>query len=316
MKESSLITPQSKTVVETIGINNNITNNIINNNGNNINYNNINHNTNDNCNSSSGNNDKNKNTTNTLFYNSNDNNSNNNSSNNNNNNNNITAATPIGTDLSLLTLTAVCYQSLGQFKNAVNYFSKILIIDQLNCCWYQREIALYIWSRLDRNYNSFCIDDELDPRLKDGWCKRMSWRQILQSSETSSSYSVKYVPFLQPKLIPDFDSLSSSSVLYEKSNSFDLKKNDDINYNNKKEIHGNIINNEIGKKNEKEIFHSNFSSSTQQPIQSLNPDLEPNLDSSIANLVRVTAPYGVWLQLRCVGFLPNQRQVCTGTCTS
>ena len=210
--------------------------------------------------------------------NNNNNNSTNNNDNNNNNNNNVVS------NENIEILIAVCYQSLGQFKNAVNYYSKVLINDQLSCSWYQREIALHLWSKLDKNCNSFCIDNEIDPRLKDGWCKRASWRHILPSAESSSSTTSRYVPMSQPKLVPDFDSSTTCNETIDAGSEvrYDIDETDTRNQDKGKNEEA---------KNEKENSQGS--------------------ESAIAHLVRITAPYGNWMQMRCIGFLPNQRQVNT-----
>ena len=200
-----------------------------------------------------------------------------NNHNNNNNNNNV-----LGNE-NVEALIAVCYQSLGQFRNAVNYYSKVLINDQLSCSWYQREIALHLWSKLDKDCNSFCIDNEIDPRLKDGWCKRASWRHILPSAESSSSTTSRYIPMSQSKLVPDFD---TSATAKESNDAVGEMKYDSIDETDKR-------NQEKGKNEEIKNGKDNSKES----------------ESPIAYLVRVTTPYGNWMQMRCIGFLPNQRQV-------
>jgi len=49
--------------------------------------------------------------------------------------------------------------------------------------FYQKEIALYLFHRLDRNVRSFCVDRELPPLFKEAWCKKLP-----PSAELVSSY--------------------------------------------------------------------------------------------------------------------------------
>lgn len=119
-----------------------------------------------------------------------------------------------GGELASVTLTAVCLQALGDFKGAVGYFKKALLLDQESCCWYQREVCLYMWSRLDKPLSTYSIDDEIDPRIKDGWCRRSSWRQIVKSLATQTGRHAssvpapqRYAPLAQPKDILGLEKL-------------------------------------------------------------------------------------------------------------
>jgi tetratricopeptide (TPR) repeat protein len=183
-------------------------------------------------------------------------------------------------EVSMVCLTGVCYQSLGQFRSAVSQFSKALLLDQTSCCWYQREVALFIWSRLDKSLKTFNLDSEVDPRIKDGWCKRASWRHILPSASSHSSFppNERYVPLTQPKQVSGFDENPPSPPDH----------------------------------------HSNSTEKPQiLPPQSPTLSLPRPVSSkqeAIEKLLHFTAPYGEWLQLRCPGFLPNIRQV-SGACS-
>lgn len=192
-------------------------------------------------------------------------------------------------EVSMVCLTAVCYQSLGHFRSAVGQFSRALLLDQTSCCWYQREVALFIWSKLDRDLRTFNLDSEVDPRIKDGWCKRATWRHILPSaSAPSNSFPTneRYVPLTQPKLVPSFDE-SPSSPLDHRPNQAPLP-------------------------GECPQAPSLQSPSTS-PFLTL-PQALSSKGGAIEKLLQFTAPYGEWLQLRCAGFLPNIRQVLPVRC--
>lgn len=179
----------------------------------------------------------------------------------------------------MVCLTGVCYQSLGRFRSAVSQFSKALLLDQTSCCWYQREVALFIWSRLDKGLKTFNLDSEVDPRIKDGWCKRASWRHILPSASSHSSFppNERYIPLTQPKLVLEFDEKPP----------------------NPPDHHPNSTPVPCESPQEKP---------PQSPTLSL-PRPISSKQEAIEKLLHFTAPYGEWLQLRCPGFLPNIRQV-------
>ena len=92
-------------------------------------------------------------------------------------------------------MKAVCHMNLGQYAQAVSFFSKLLLADTDNVCFYQRELALYMASRLDDDIQTykpppqkstplFCFesdrsfrynyDVDLDKYMKESWCKRFS----------------------------------------------------------------------------------------------------------------------------------------------
>jgi hypothetical protein len=43
--------------------------------------------------------------------------------------------------------------------------------NRYHVAWYHKEIGAYWWARLDRLFSGFNPDAELDPQLKEGWCK-------------------------------------------------------------------------------------------------------------------------------------------------
>jgi tetratricopeptide (TPR) repeat protein len=190
----------------------------------------------------------------------------------------LTTATPpectsSATDLSMLALTAVCYQSIGEYRTAVNYFSKALALDQTSCCWYQREVALALWSKLNKSLKTFNIENEIDPRVKDGWCKRATWRYILPSSSGSTTNTVKYIPMVQPKDVPSEEDAP---------------------------LHTDSSVNATSTAEHSDSGHTHTHTHTCPPRIS---------DSMVLALRNITIATGRWMQLSCVGFLPNERQV-------
>lgn len=218
-------------------------------------------------------------------------------------------------DLAVISLTAVCYQSIGMFRSAVTYFSKALLVDQTSCCWYQREIALYIWSRLDRNLGLFNLDDDVDPRIKDGWCKRASWRHILPSSGSTTSSSPtneRYTPQLHPKSIrsiEDYPTVPSPcpttcpSSSSSSSSSAATRTVTPENTSSPNTVHTTNNNNNSNSNN------NNGNNTKMEDNCKLAPLFLSPTDPAVTQLLSFTAPYGAWMQLRCVGFLPNTRQV-------
>ena len=111
--------------------------------------------------------------------------------------------------LQILYLAAVCVQSLAQYDTTVTYFTRALTVDQDSYFWFQREVALYLWTRLDRDLKTFSIDQEVDPRIKEGWCRRSSWRQTMNlggqstiaAPSSSSTTSTTHSPQIAPDLL-------------------------------------------------------------------------------------------------------------------
>jgi tetratricopeptide (TPR) repeat protein len=97
-------------------------------------------------------------------------------------------------EISSLILAANAMHSIGHYKTAIIYYDKALAIDSSNFCWFQREIALFTWNRLDRPL--YQLNDDLNPRIKDGFCKKSKWEQILNHN---------YVPLSSPNEIPTFE---------------------------------------------------------------------------------------------------------------
>ena len=168
---------------------------------------------------------------------------------------------------------------MGEYRTAVNYFSKALALDQTSCCWYQREVALALWSKLNKSLKTFNIENEIDPRVKDGWCKRATWRYILPSSSGSTANTVKYIPLVQPK-----DVLSEEDAPLHTDSSVTLTSST-----------------------------AEHSDSGHAHTHTCPPRIS---DSMVLALRNITIATGRWMQLSCVGFLPNERQVYPTTSTS
>jgi tetratricopeptide (TPR) repeat protein len=78
-------------------------------------------------------------------------------------------------------MAANCAQALGEFDRAVQYFTKALEVDPDSHYWFQREIAVYYWQKIDEPIGSFRPQEDIDPGLKEGWCKQTSPSRTLVS---------------------------------------------------------------------------------------------------------------------------------------
>jgi tetratricopeptide (TPR) repeat protein len=70
-------------------------------------------------------------------------------------------------DVGSIHMQGVCLQALGEFQRAIETFSKLLARQPAHHAWYNREICLYVWSRLDEPVTTFNMDHQIDPRFKD-----------------------------------------------------------------------------------------------------------------------------------------------------
>ena len=57
-------------------------------------------------------------------------------------------------------------------REAIVVFNRMLQQDPSHHAWYNRELSLFVWTRLDDKLTSFNVDHELDARVKEGACKK------------------------------------------------------------------------------------------------------------------------------------------------
>lgn len=59
----------------------------------------------------------------------------------------------------------------------------------MNSCWFQKEIALQIWTYLDIELINYNLDIIIDSRLKDGCCKKIGGKDyfILHSNNNNNN---------------------------------------------------------------------------------------------------------------------------------
>ena len=73
------------------------------------------------------------------------------------------------TDTQALQFTAICYQALGDYQNAILWFEKALRVDPDHYCWSLREIAYYRWTHVDTP-----LWDEYNPDTDIHWLIKVS----------------------------------------------------------------------------------------------------------------------------------------------
>lgn len=199
-----------------------------------------------------------------------------------------------------LVRAAMCYQTVGQYNKTVGYLDQALSLQPGHNCWFQREIALFLWASLDVDLVLYNVDDRVDPRLKDGWCKHVAWNEYMASQMATAVVPGKllnkialstgsagpYTPQQKPSSVPCLGRYSAavaadededliphhtSSVLETKAEgtSFKLK----------------------GKTAEPNV-----------PVPAMRYEAQK------LRLVELTLPMAQWVQLNSPGFLPNRRQ--------
>ena len=84
----------------------------------------------------------------------------------------------------------------------MEYYDRALSLEPTHFVWFQREVCLVLWRLLDSSLTAFSLDDKVDARLKDGWCKQqpqVAHLQVLKALElnTSSALSGEQNRFIQ-----------------------------------------------------------------------------------------------------------------------
>ena len=165
------------------------------------------------------------------------------------------------------------------------------------------------------------IDDEVDPRVKEGWCKRSHWQQLAGSSaiadpmegggtsptsssssspsSSSSSSSSSEEKVLQQPPTTTTTTITAAVAIDSPSPSVSLSSP-------RTHQTSSSVND-----------HNNNNNNPHRYIPLKKPDLPPLgdipkivLEAGLESmfLVSKTASLGAWLQLNCRGFLPNLRQ--------
>ena len=82
-------------------------------------------------------------------------------------------------DTKLLSHYAMLLFSLGKYSLADNVFKSILEIDNDSYIWFQRQILITIWKNIDVSLNTINLDKLIDSTVKEGFCKRYSWKSFV-----------------------------------------------------------------------------------------------------------------------------------------
>ncbi|KAF7828654.1 suppressor of RPS4-RLD 1-like isoform X1 [Senna tora] len=93
-----------------------------------------------------------------------------------------------GANIECLYLRGSCYHAIGQYKEAVKDYDAALELELdsmekfvLQClAFYQKEIALYTASKINREFCWFDIDGDIDPLFKEYWCKRLHPKNVCE----------------------------------------------------------------------------------------------------------------------------------------
>ena len=82
-------------------------------------------------------------------------------------------------DVECLTLLGLSLQSLGNYRSAIEVYECVLKVSGGSYVWYLRQVALFYWQHLDADFILLSPDTHIDPRIKDGLCKRNDWRATM-----------------------------------------------------------------------------------------------------------------------------------------
>ena len=193
-----------------------------------------------------------------------------------------------------LTRAGLCYQTLGQYQKTVGYLDQALSLQPNNNCWFLREIALFLWAHLDTALELYNVDDAVDPRLKDGWCKHVSWNAYMAphmasvvavtktgKQQPSSSSATRHIS-LGPASYTVASKPSQVPCLYR--HGFQCQRGDDS-----------------------DLLLTSPPAAIQSTTSVFTPVGVWNEERKL-QLLRLSAPYTQLIQLNSAGFLPNRRQ--------
>ena len=87
-------------------------------------------------------------------------------------------------------MLGVSFQALGLYPRAMEYFKQVprsipsgvilegAVVVAKHSSWYNRELAFFLWTKLDEPINSWELDDEVSEIIKEGWSKRKDYKDI------------------------------------------------------------------------------------------------------------------------------------------
>jgi len=73
-----------------------------------------------------------------------------------------------------LQMRGIVYHGLGRFRKAIQDYNTLVNTYPDHVTWYNKEVALFCHRHLDRKISQFNIDRQMDPYLKEAWCKRLN----------------------------------------------------------------------------------------------------------------------------------------------
>ena len=76
-------------------------------------------------------------------------------------------------------LSGLCLHTMGALSEALVSYALLLEADAEHAAWFHREWARYLLRRLDGRLDGMSMDRDLDPYLKEAWCKRAKPSELL-----------------------------------------------------------------------------------------------------------------------------------------
>jgi len=125
-------------------------------------------------------------------------------------------------DESVVLNLGMCYFALGKFASACRYFQQVLTINEDSIAWYYIQVLKFYSSNLNKSAFQFSADQDINPKIKEGLCKKLLWRTFVtsiehRSSETFSLDSCSTISDLQPL---EFEVRSYLTMLLRRSMTF------------------------------------------------------------------------------------------------
>ena len=96
-------------------------------------------------------------------------------------------------DIESLTLLGLSHHSLGDYHTALEFYNRVLEIDEGNYVWYLRQTALFYGRNLDSDFRVISPDSHVDSAIKDGLSKRSDWRVTMVGYQEASHRTLERV---------------------------------------------------------------------------------------------------------------------------
>lgn len=82
-------------------------------------------------------------------------------------------------DTQALQFTALSYQAMGDYKSAIEWYEKALLVEPEHFSWIQREISYYRWNKLDTPLDEYNPDTDIHWLIKVRQCHRIASTYII-----------------------------------------------------------------------------------------------------------------------------------------